>query len=263
MPKPQLPCKPRKAQLLGTLCLAALGLAPLTTHALSSEQERDLVQQAMKQYSQSYGGRVAMRELDSMRITGTYHQRDRSWPFVMFKYAPDKARLVVKQNTGQYTRIHDGETTFRRYPFEIHLKAFEGIEAAQFRLIGALFSPLWEAFETGRQSIAYSGEVDLPEGTCHILSLQTDAHGLLHSYFHTGTGKLLKTVQHVKHPETGEAKSRETRFEDYQQVQGIEFPSVIRVLVENRELERYEIETVETDIGILPTVFEVKDVAGP
>lgn len=234
--------RPRKCLILGCLMLTLNALA-------YAEVDPVKVDAVLRRYVETLGGRYEMLGILSLKVEGTYYANERSWPFVIYKKAPDQARFIVHQKRGDWIRVATGDVLVQRFPYERAYSEMKGVHAADFERIATTLQPLWLAREQGA-SLRYEGESVVDDTGVNVLGLDHPELGTYSAFFSTQRGLLLQETQVLDDRKINVRYSQHKKVADAYQL-----PHRIEVSIDEVTAYELEIEHYTINFGAMAPLF--------
>ena len=200
-----------------------LAVLPLCGTPLVAQDDEPTVDELIEKNLEARGGREALENVESARITGTMSMAGMEAPFVYEWKAPDKVRIEFTLQGMTGVQAYDGETGWMLMPFmgktEPEKMSPEDAsmikEDADFR--GPLFDP-----ESKGWTVEYGGETEVEGTPTYELELTKESGESTTLYL--DKEYYLEIKQENTRTVRGQEVQTETAIGDYKEVGGLLLP---------------------------------------
>ncbi|MDP0501728.1 MAG: hypothetical protein Q7P63_16665 [Verrucomicrobiota bacterium JB022] len=210
------------------------------------------------------GGRARLRELNSLRIVGTYFTADgTSFPLDVIKKNPFQLRIKIQRDNLDMVTGYDGESGWQavmRDGQALRVSDVTGAEATALRQDADLHNLLYNYGIRG-YSLSHPRLVDWKEGVpAYEVEVRDQNRALIKTYYLNR--ETLLELGNVQDRETqGKMVTYRVEYEDERPVDGLTLPHRVITYQDGQLYSRMEIESIAANVGILGDAFKKPDLA--
>jgi len=207
----------------------------------------------LDQHFESSGGRLALANFHSLGLRGIFSTNEQSLNFQFYRKRPDRWRLHVSGNSGEFVRGFDGTERWEKHSGHISGEKGESL-FSEAKILDALLDEV--RFVSRLVSLSRSG-ADLFTETKEVT--EDGPILILRGNFTGGAfARLGVDFEHFQvvffEEKVGDRLTRR-EFSDHRTVQSLQLPSKIRMLIDSEFVGEITLQEMTVNPGLFDTFF--------
>jgi hypothetical protein len=209
------------------------------------------LEEILNHHTKAFGDQDTLKEIQTMRISGTYIAKGYEYPITIFRKRPDLCRIEVQRDGKTEVCVYDGQKTRQKMD-----KTEKDIEDPLYYCTLLAFSnfDILPDHKSSRIKIEHLGQEMFEGKQTHKLELIFNGVKKEHWYINSSTYRLLKVEGRTRWYIKRQAK-KTILYMDYKAVQDIFIPFYVNCDITTFSSE-VEVEDVEINPDLDPDLFK-------
>lgn len=226
-------------------CLCLLCVLPF-----QAQQSEINLEEILRRHTQAFGDQNTLKEVQTMRITGTYICTGYEYPIIILRKRPNLCRIEVQRAGRTDVCVYDGQKTWQIVDGDV-----QDIEDPLYYCTMLAFSnfDILPDYKANGISIGYMGQEKFEGKSTHKLQIDFSGEKTEQWYINSSTYRLLK-VEGMTRWYTERTAKKTILYMDYKPVDGIYLPHYVYSDITTFSTE-VDVQEIEINPNLDPALF--------